>query len=65
MNKVIQMSYNLFIIFAIFFKYDHSFNKAIYNITAQKINLNRENIKAKEALQSLIILNIIKFSTPI
>ena len=65
MNKVIKISYNLFTIFAIFFKNDHSFNKAIYNIAIQKINLNGENIKAKEALQSLVILIIIKFFTPI
>lgn len=30
--------------------YDHNFNKATYNITTWKINLNRENIKVKKAL---------------
>ena len=65
MNWVIQMIYNLFTIFAMSSKCDHSFSKATYNIAAWRINLNGENIEAKKALRSSVILDVIKLSTPV
>lgn len=53
----------IYLIFVMFSKYDHSFSKATYNIVAWRINLNRENTEAKEALWSLVILDIIKLFT--
>lgn len=59
------MAYDLYALLAMSSKYEHSFSEDRYTIEVRRNNLNREIIKARVALQSWVVSEVIEPSTSI